>query len=340
MLDLSAIIAHHRDLDFLLASSPEHDNFISYWDGHHPFYQDAFRSGKLSVKNIQGYNYLRSDIELTQKVIAFHEYRDRICYQEKEVLLGAGSTAHILAFVTWLKIQEIKEVYYIAPLYFTFHYFFKIQGINLRPVSKQQPIEKNFSVNLPNKKSILLITDPVWYAGYAVPETMIRKIKEWQNLTGSLVFVDGSFQYLKWNKDQLELSTLLCKELTLRLICPTKAISTHGFRFAYLLLPKPYYNDFDFILDNAAGSSSAYDIGCSKICMDILNNPGSNQALTEYIHNIYRRLSVEQLIRTEIIPDCGYFIFAQLQKKVMRDFQAMDGKYFEQSKYKNYVRIN
>lgn len=42
------------------------------------------------------------------------------------------------------------------------------------------------------------VTDPVWFAGRMVRRATVDAIARWHRATGSLVFVDGTFQYLQW----------------------------------------------------------------------------------------------------------------------------------------------
>jgi aspartate/methionine/tyrosine aminotransferase len=340
MRDLGAIINRHRDLDLLLAGKTN-DDFISDWDGQHPFYKEDFSPEKISIGDIQGYNYIRGDLLLKEKITTFHEIRDHEQYTINEILPIAGSTTGILAFITWLRIQGITEIYYVPPLYFTFHYFFKILDINVRPVSSRQMIdETKKKINWPSKKCVLIVTDPVWYAGVSLKAEFIEEIKRWQQTTGSYLFVDGSFQYLSWKGFGTELSGSFDKSLTFRLICPTKALATHGFRFSYLLIPQDHYDNLDFILDNSTGSSSIFDIRCSHIAMDILNSKTSNSLLANYISMQYSALLDRGIVETLIAPNCGYFVFAKIDQKIAVNFKTMDGKYFEQGRYKDYVRIN
>ncbi len=173
-----------------------------------------------------------------------------------------------------------------------------------------------------------------------MPGSLYEAIINWQQSTQSTIIIDGSFQYFKWNGQSLENASRLDKTKTFRLVCPTKAIATHGFRFSYLLLPEKLYDPFDYILDNLSGSSSAHDILSAEKCMNILSKKKRNTELVEYTKKRYQELFMKKIISNAITPDCGYFIFAKLNKKYEKMFQYMDGRYFEQKKYENYVRIN
>jgi aspartate/methionine/tyrosine aminotransferase len=339
MDDLKSLADKHRELDFLIEGGRNLKPFISDWNCDHPFFKEILKSTKVKPRELSKYNYIRGEDDLTALISQFHQNNGETKYSLEEILTSHGSTTIISAFFIWLKSEGIKEIYYIPPVYFTFHFFANIYDIKLRPITKSHLFENNAQLNLPNKKSILIITDPIWYCGYAVPETYINLISQWQKKTKSTIFVDGSFQYLKWKGVKFELSSIFEKEKTFRLVCPTKAIAVHGLRFSYLLLPRKLYNTFDFILDNLMGSSNPYDIEFSKKCMRLMNTKKANNDLINYTSNIFRMLQDKRMISTEILPNCGYFVFAKLNKKV-NSFEAMDGNYFEQQKYKGYVRIN
>ncbi|HEV7780804.1 MAG TPA: hypothetical protein VGO58_06040 [Chitinophagaceae bacterium] len=165
-------------------------------------------------------------------------------------------------------------------------------------------------------------------------------LKEWQGSTGSTIIVDGSFQYFKWDGSKLEISSKLDKQKTLRLICPTKAIATHGFRFSYLLVSHDKYDGFDYILDNICGSSTYSDIADSTKCMEILLSQKSNSDLVAYARNQFQKLRDSDAVEDVIEPDSGYFIFGRLNKRYRNRFRVMEGEYFQQKNYPDYVRIN
>src|SRR5207253_6799495 len=103
------------------------------------------------------------------------------------------------------------------------HFFLRMLNIRLRPVSGKQAFESGAALNLPSRKALLLLCDPVWYAGRRVPLDKIAAIADWQKLTGSLVFVDGSFQFMQWNGTRREHTAMLDSDLTFRRISPIRA---------------------------------------------------------------------------------------------------------------------
>lgn len=334
------LVSRHHELDDILEAPSHRKPFISDWNCVHPFYRDVLNSLKIEEFDTQKYNYVRAELGLNRLISEFHLKNEKTRYSPNQIIVSNGSATIISAFLLWLKMRNVGFVYYIPPLYYTFHFFSKIYDISLRPITKYHMFDRRTALNLPSRKSVLLFTDPIWYAGCSVKFDIIARLMEWQQSTHSLVFIDGSFQYFKWNYSKSENTSAFSKNKTLRLICPSKAVATHGLRFSYLLLPSKLYRQFDFILENSTGSSNPYDIKFAEKCMEILLSNKSNNELVKYTKNIYRRLSDHELISASLKPDCGYFIFARLNQKRKKALTFMDGKYFEQYGYEDYVRIN
>lgn len=338
MDDLEILIRQHRELDKLVENADKTD-FLSDWNCHHPYYKEEFTEpGSMDL--IKQYNYIRAADNLTRMISEFHQKSDSTFYGMEEIVTSNGSTTIISSILVWLSVNKVKEVYYIPPVYYTFTYFSKLYGISLRPISGSHLFEKDIRLNLPEKKCTLLLTDPIWYAGISVPVYIYELLGKWQQKTGSTIIVDGSFQYLKWDGSKFETSCKLDKSKTLRLICPSKVIAIHGFRFSYLLVDETKYDTFDYILDNICGSSSYSDISYSQKCMSILLSQNSNSDLINYTENKYQNLRNSNVIADVIEPDSGYFIFARLNKSYTDKFRVMEGEYFQQKNYPGYVRIN
>ena len=339
MSDLDLLIKKHRTLDFLVEKA-DRTQFLSDWNCTHPYYKKEFVNKNPGSDKIQKYNYIRAEDNLTQLISDFHQKSENTFYNLEEIVTGHGSTTIISALFIWLSLNKVREVYYIPPVYYTFTYFSKLYGISLRPITKSHLFEKDYSLNLPEKKAILLMTDPIWYAGISVPASVYKSLKKWQKATGSMIIIDGSFQYFKWDDSKYEYSSQLEKLQTLRLVCPTKSIATHGFRFSYLLVPPDKYDLFDYILDNISGSSTIQDILCAEKCMGILLSAKSNSKLIAYAKGHFQKLLKKNVIEKTVKPDCGYFVFGKLNGNYAGRFRVMNGQYFEQKNYPGYVRIN
>lgn len=335
---MNPIVSMNRRLDFLIEDGQLNDiNFLSDWNCVHPFYRAALSPKRIDKKDVQQYHYVRSDSELLDEISRFH-LRENVIYSSKEILVGNGSSAIISAWFSWLKLNDYKEIHYVPPIYFTFHFLSHIHGIKLTKISDKHLFEEGAQISLPSHKTVLIITDPIWYAGTAIQLSFMNMIRDWQVKTDSLIFVDGSFQNFQW-ENQIEHSHIFSKNRTFRLICPSKALATHAFRFAYLLAPEREYEQLDFILDNLTGSASAADIVFAKKCMKILNSKHSNRKLIDYSKKRYEMLIAKHRVEA-ITPNSGYFIFAKFEEAILAANLNMGSKYFEQDRLKGYIRVN
>src|SRR6202007_299705 len=109
----------------------------------------------------------------------------------------------------------------------------RLFNIWARPVSALHGFELGFKMNLPEKETVLIFSDPIWYAAQPFPAGAIAEMANWQQRTLSTVFVDGSFQYMSWTKEVFEHTSILDHEKTVRVVSPTKSLATSGYRFAY-----------------------------------------------------------------------------------------------------------
>ena len=337
------LLRKHHELDFAIRDR-KGKVFYSDWDCSHPLvnsYLDGIDGRMTHHSGINLYKFYEDEDDVTSLISTFHSEVEGLNYSSETLLAGDGSTPLISSFCIWLYDNGVRDLYYIPPLYYTFYYFTKLFGITLHPISERHPFEKGFLHNLPSKKCYLIVTDPVWYAGISLQEDLILEIKEWQKKTGSFIFVDGSFQYCNWRGKHNELTSCFEQEQTARLICPTKALAIHGFRFSYLLLPSWMRDDIRYIFANTHGATTTHSIRFAKQAMGILISNKSNYNLMEYIKGRYQFLLEDGWLESELIPDSGYFIFAKPREKALRFPQlSMDGVFFEQSRYKDYVRFN
>lgn len=333
------LVENHRMLDDVLRDD-KGKLFISDWYCYHPFIDKFTQNIEVTDKQKQDYIFYSDDYELKQLISKMHMKFDKKFYDsDTEILPSDGSSPSIATFCFWLYKNNIKEVYYLSPLYYTFYYFFELFKIKARPISGKQGYEKDFTMNLPDKKTLLIICDPIWYAGQSIKKELINEINEWQKTTKSYIFVDGSFQYTQWSDDRFEETSIFDKNYTFRLICPTKFLALHGYRFSYLLLPSNYYEEFLYLYGNNIGSTNAYNTAFAKKAISIMLEDSYNIELTNFVKNIYNLLCSNGTIRTIIIPNCGYFIFGEVIKNT-DNFHSMTQKYFEQKNFPNYCRIN
>jgi aspartate/methionine/tyrosine aminotransferase len=339
-LDLRDFIEKHRALDVEIQRSS--DGFLSDWNGSHPFVEQflgrALIDGSFNQPHSR-YIYYNERPEIIEGISRFHSQIEALSLSPRNIMAGPGSSSFLASFSLWLLQKRYAEVYYIPPLYYTFHFFLRTLGIRLRPVSGKHSFESHAPLNLPRKRTVLLLTDPVWFAGKRLRQSLIEKLAHWQKETKSLIFVDGSFQYMQWDSTRREHSSALAPESTFRLVCPTKALAIPSARFAYLLHPHRFHDDLLFLYENLVGGVAAADLAFARRALDVLRDPLGNRPLTEFLQATYRALSDQKFLRTAIIPDCGYFIFAKPSRK-MGFKVAMGQEFFELKGYPGYVRVN
>lgn len=332
------LLDKHRTLDHTIRDD-KGKIFISDWYCYHPFINMFTHGIETTSQQKQDYVFYSDDKKLANLISQMHKNFDKKNYDISEILPGDGSTPFIAAFCLWLLKNDIKEVYYVPPMYYTFYYFLELFRIKARPISSQQIYEENVSLNLPDKTTTLIICDPIWYVGQSIKKDFIEQIDKWQRQTNSYIFVDGSFQYMQWSENRYEETSIFDKEYTFRLICPTKFLALHGYRFSYILLPSRFYEEILYLYANNVGSTNAYNPVFAKKAISIMLEKDYNIKLTDFIKSIYEKLIKNNSIKTEVIPNSGYFIFAEVTKNI-DSFHSMTQEYFEQKKYPNYTRIN
>jgi len=339
--DLDALVLKHRLLDNAIETN--RDQFLSDWNCDNPLIEQLLgrelssliRGGRLR----DSYIYFDEDESLLESIRNFHSQAEGLALSHNNIVAGPGSSSFLAAFAIWLRRCGYTDVYYIPPLYHTFYYLLESLDINVTPVATLHAYEAQYSMNLPSHHSVLLMCDPVWYAGRCVPMAQISTIADWQRATRSLVFVDGSFQYMKWSQERSERTAALDPELTFRLVCPAKALAVPFFRFAYLLHPSSTHDDLVFLYESTVGGASASDLAFARRALNVLTASDSiNRLMPDYFRSVYYALVERELIRTTIIPECGYFVFAIPQ--VPSDLPLMDQSYFELQGYPGYGRIN
>ncbi len=316
-------------------------NFLFGWQCINPYAKDLLAATKKRAQNINyvEYVYLDEDSELSKKVIAFHKKFDHI--QPQSVFCGLGSTSLLFAFAAYLRKKEVTKVYFIPPLYFTLHKALDMFRIKTIPISALQPFEDGFSIDLPSEKnSILLITDPVWYSGTQISKEIIDKIRVWQKKTQSIVFVDGSFQYMSWNKNVDEATASLDPSLTFRLICPSKQLATHGYRFSYMLLPEALKQDFSWGYTNIYGSANADTVAFAHEAMAAVTKRDITNKLMGLISERYQMFKTKGILESDLNPSCGYFVFGKPNIALPEGYVKVEGKFFDQHHYPDYTKIN
>jgi len=316
-------------------------HFLSGWQCENPFVSDFLNLLKEKSRYIdyRRYQYFDEDERLPEKILNLHSSFDG--QRPQKVLCASGSTSLLYAFVTYLKRLGVKKVYYISPIYFTLHIAFELYGIESVPVAIKQPFENDFLLSLPEERSsILFFTDPIWFTGTKFKNETINEIINWQKRTSSFVFIDGSLQYLPWDGILNEKTAKLDPNLTFRLVCPSKQLSIHGYRFSYLLLPKSHERGMAWTYANIAGPASADSIIFAHEAINAIIERNISKKLMRAASEKYLQLCTHNVIKSDLLPECGYFVFVKINRHLPKGYTVMDGKFFDLKSYQGYIKIN
>ena len=247
----------------------------------------------------------------------------------------------ISSFIAYLAKIKMRRAYFIPPVYHTIPVALDRYGIEFTPVSTRQPYEDGFGISLPNaERAALFLTDPIWYAGTAIPGVVLQEIANWQRATGSLVFVDGSLQYLAWNGGMNEATSSLSTDLTFRLVSPSKQLAIHGYRFAYLLCPEEAYPDLTWVYANICGPASAESVEFAHEAMAAVSERSIPLALINLAASRFRRLTVEGKLMADPEPDRAYSVFGKVMVRLPPDYAVLDGRFFDQERYPSFIKVN
>jgi histidinol-phosphate/aromatic aminotransferase/cobyric acid decarboxylase-like protein len=337
--DAALLLRRHVELEDRYDDG-DNGNFLSGWQCDNAWAAYIDQKVRDARSNIDGSKYqsLNSDIELASGLNLFHKTFDGVVADA--YFCSEGGTALIFTLAAWLRQHGIAEVYYVPPLYFTFHFALKLLGIRARKVTEFQPYEINFKLRHPTTRGVLLLCDPVWYAGFPVPGEIMTELIDWQRKTGSIVIIDGSFQYLPWGNTTSEASSRLDPALTFRILCPTKCLAAHGYRFAYATIPRSYRAELVQLYARLFGSDSAESIAFSRVAMEELCVGAIPRSLMSICSERHATLRNQERIAAAWQPSSGYFIFEEILASISSEIPLMDGSYFEQRRFKKARRIN
>jgi aspartate/methionine/tyrosine aminotransferase len=333
----------HRDLD--LRCRRESDAFfVSGWECANPFAADFARTAELSGSRIDysHYYFLSDKAELISRIRHFHLIRDGQQHPVSGIFPAAGASILILSKFLFLLSRGVDTLYYIPPLYYSYYYYSSLFRIRLTRICERALIDSNQQLELPNcPGQFLVLTDPIWIMGRRVDPTFLHSICQWQGATNGNVFVDGTFQYLGWDGNCNEASSVLDPARTARLVCPTKALALHGERFAYLLFPPEWREEFRYACSNAGGAGSGSNLPAALAMMDILCSREHNTRLLNHIKGCYHRLVDSGQFTSRFgEPDCGYYLFGRYSDLKKRTLLTMDGRFFDMPGAEDAVRVN
>ncbi len=323
----------------------EHDdgdkgNFLFGWQCHNPFATDllaATRERSTALNHTQ-YSYLEEDRALVTKIRHAHAALDE--KPPDDVFCGAGATALLVSLAAHLRMKGIEEVFFIPPIYFSMHFALRLLRIRARPISARHAFEPEFSMNLPNRETVLLLTDPIWYVGLPVPTPIVDDIARWQKRTGSLIIIDGSFQYMPWNGLVREDAAKLEPSLTARIVSPSKFLCVAGYRFAYLLMPAAWRSDFSHTYTNIYASAAADTIAFAHEAIAATTARTITNNLMGLAQRRHKALREAGKIHSTLQASCGYFVFEKVDVDLPSNYVRMGGEYFDQPRFPGYNRIN
>jgi len=331
------LLKRHAELEAL--GDGEEGRFLSGWQCTNEWAGEFLEAVERERSGLDptAYQYLDREDRVAACFRDFHLSADSV--NPPALFFGEGATAIMFAICAWFKSEGTTEVFYLPPLYFTAHFSFQLLGIRARPISAKHGFEDSFVFHLPSRRSLLLICDPIWYAGVHTPVKLIDQIRSWQDRTGSTVFVDGSFQYMRWDNALTEASSKLDPQRTVRVICPTKVLALHGFRFAYALVPASMRADLVRTYNSLFGSTSVDTIAFARVAARSVEDRRITANLVRVAADRHRYLRTNGKITADWQPDSGYFVFEKI-RGALPDGPLMDGSYFEQKRYREFRRIN
>ncbi|MFF8618557.1 aminotransferase class I/II-fold pyridoxal phosphate-dependent enzyme [Streptomyces sp. NPDC015350] len=316
--------------------------FVSDYNGGHPLVEtylgELAHTAPYRLADVSRYAGLDEDELLRSKIAGMHRRHDGAAYTERNVIPAGGSSSILGTVATWLSLTGHKRVHYIPPIYYKAAYLFREMGIEPVRVARRHAFEPGFDLDLPREPTVLLLTDPVWYAGRRVPDRVLEEIAAWQRETGSWVFVDGTFQYMPWDGRWGEASARLPVERTLRMVCPTKHLSIHGYRCAHLLVGEELRDDLADLHLNLHGDVAVSERLFAHRAADVMLGEG-NAALIRHVRDRHRLLTDRGALAEQMPVEAGFFLFARPLAPRER-FLALDAPFFELDGYEGYVRIN
>jgi histidinol-phosphate/aromatic aminotransferase/cobyric acid decarboxylase-like protein len=330
---------HYRRLAFELDDGGKGD-FVSGWQCENPFATGLLERvrRRCSTVDFTRYTYFDADEALVDSIKKFHLHTDGRL--PEAVLCGPGASPLLATFLGWLANQKRRHVFYVPPIYHSILIGLQRYGISATSVSERQVYEADFTVCLPDESGVLILSDPLWYCGAVLPRELLLRIADWQRSTNSLVFVDGSLQYLSWKEGLSEHTQLLEPHLTFRLVSPCKQLAIHGYRFAYLIAPEDRVDEMAWISTNLTGPASAESIQFAHEAIEAVREQVIPRRLIDIAKERFRALSAANKIVVGPEPLCGYSVFCRIANPLPDDYVLMDGRYFDQPRYPGFVKVN
>lgn len=330
----------YRNLAFELGDGGQGD-FLSGWQCVNPLAVEFTKRVKARSATLNHARYAYFD-ERSDLVLAILEHHRLVDTKAPEAaVLGSGTTALLTAFVAFLGELGVRRVFAVDPLFLALQLALRRFRIDLEVSSELQPFERGFTLNLPQERgAVLLLTDPIWYTGLAIPEDTILAIRDWQEEYDGLVFVDGSLQYMSWGGENAERTSCLDPQRTFRLVCPAKQLAIHGYRFSYILLPAKWEQSFSWIYTNTIGPASVDSIAFGLEAVSAIRDSTLPKRVASIASSRHQFLRQERRITAEWNPDRGYFVFEKILKSLPSDTLLLGPEYFGLDGHEGFAKIN
>lgn len=338
----SELAAHDRLGDDLIERPGS--VFVSDWNGDHPFMSEFLGElgevpiGKLG--SLGTYSRMDEDLELSDAVAELHVRT----YGEPSVtparcVTGAGSTSFLTTLLMYQFLEGVREISYLPPVYYNAAWWVRKLGMGVRRVASNVDFADDVELSLPEGRGLLWVTDPVWFAGLPLRDATVDRIAEWQQRTGSTVIVDGTFQYMGWNGASTESTDRLDPDLTFRLVCPTKTLAMHGFRFAYAIVPDRHAAAFTELHKRLHGAAGLVDRLFAHRAVEVMGTDEGALPLMSFARDRCRQLLASGAVTEAVQPESGFFVFGRPSVDPST-YVAMDIDCFGGAGYPGYVRVN
>ena len=316
-------------------------NFLSGWQCENPFVKDFILSVQQNSLNFDPtkYSYYDSHNDLLNSIYSYHNGLDS--KPPESIVCGCGSTSLLSTFAAYLANAGINRVYYLSPLYITLHTALHRYKIETIPVSDKHTYENEFTLNLPKfKNAVLLMTDPVWFAGVPIPRSYIDEICQWQTEFDATIFIDGSLQYMPWDNNRYESTSNFNPSQTIRLVCPSKQLCIHGYRFSYILAPSSISRKLNWTYTSLFGPAPVDSISFGQKAIQAVIEGEIPKQLSHFVKSRYELLIAENSIEPFVTPECGYFMFAKILKPLPANYLLIDGSFFAKKEFSKFSKLN
>lgn len=287
---------------------------------------------------------------LEEKIQKFHE-KEGYEKEKFKIFTADGSTPLLSTLIVFAKALGFNQIHSVFPIYFNIHKICDSLNISIVPVNDRLTHEGNFKLTLPKKKSILLLTDPIWCIGRKQSGGLYEILAKWQSRTKSIIIIDSSFDYTNFKQKNSEKNFIkLNLSNTIRLVSPTKSLGILGSRFAYLIVPKEYSNEINILTCSVIGPTSRYGEDLRIKLFDYFYTQIKNKTplvnLAKERFEKLRKLLDNKKIKY-ISPNCCSYILAEIIPYLKKNKKIKKYSYLNHwsidipiDEYKNYIKIN